>query len=120
MFGWRRWRKFSTENVAPPALVFGLAGFVDPVVVELRVIHGKQLIILDRRARLGSHHGLVMVEIQKPDDAGDQQKYDENGELFLLLHAAVRNFRLLESLVLELNSALPGNGAEFRSDGGIA
>src|SRR5260370_18040924 len=94
MFGWRRGRKFSTEDVAPPAVVFGLAGFVDPVVVELRVIHGKQLIILDRGARLGSHHGLVMVEIQKTDDAGDQQKYDEHGELFLLLHAAVLKYVL--------------------------
>src|SRR5260370_30593615 len=89
MFRWGRRRKFSTEDVAPPALVFRLAGFVDSVVMELRVIHGKQLIVLDRGARLGSHHGLVMVEIDKPDNPGAQQKYDEHGAGFHLPHPAL-------------------------------
>jgi hypothetical protein len=57
--------------------------------MELRIFHGKQLEIMDRRAGIGSHSGFVMVEINKPDAAGEQQKYGEHGELFLLLHAAV-------------------------------
>src|SRR5713101_2855705 len=37
-----------------------------------------------------------------------------------LRHSAIGNFRLLERKIRELNSTLPGNGAEFSPDGGIA
>jgi hypothetical protein len=58
--------------------------------VEPGILHGKQLITLGRGAGIGSHNGPVTVEIQKPDNAGGQQKYGEQGELFLLLHEPVR------------------------------
>src|SRR5438445_586300 len=86
--GWRRW-KFPAEDVAATALVFGLTGFFDSSVVETEVVHRKQLIILRPRASIGGHHGLVTVEIEISHRAQDEQEYDENCELFFLLHAAV-------------------------------
>jgi hypothetical protein len=44
---------------------------------------------MDSRLRVGGNDGPVMVEIKKPDGAGDQQENHEDGELFLLFHAAV-------------------------------
>jgi hypothetical protein len=89
MYGWRRRRrKLSTEDVAPPALVFGVAGLLNPRGMELRVFDGKQLRVLGR-ADNGSHNGPVKIKIQKPYNASGQQECDEHGELFLLLHAAV-------------------------------
>jgi hypothetical protein len=85
----RRRRKLSTENVATSALVFRFAGSFDTVVMELRVVDGKQLILVDCRADVGGHNGPVMIEIKNPDGAGGQQENDERGELFLLFHAAV-------------------------------
>ena len=41
-------------------------------------------------ARSDGHHGFIMVEIQKPDNPGDQQEHGEHGELFLLLHVPIR------------------------------
>jgi hypothetical protein len=84
-----RRRKFPAENVAPPALVFRFASPFDAVDVELRVVNGKQLIVMDNRFGVGGHDSPVMVEIKKPDGASDQQENDEDGELFLLLHAPV-------------------------------
>jgi hypothetical protein len=57
--------------------------------METWVVHGKKMVILSPGARIGSHDGPVVVEIQKPDAAGNQQEHDEDGELFLLLHPAV-------------------------------
>jgi hypothetical protein len=57
--------------------------------MELRVLHGEQLRILGQGAGIGVQHGSAMVEIQKPNEAGEQQEHGEHGELFLLLHAAV-------------------------------
>jgi hypothetical protein len=59
--------------------------------METWVVDGKKMIILSpgAGAGVGSHDRPVVVEIQKPDAAGNQQEYDEDGELFLLLHPAV-------------------------------
>jgi hypothetical protein len=86
---WRRRRKFPTENIAAPALVFRFAGPFDTVCMQLRVVDGKQLVIMDCRFGVGGHHGPVMVEIKKPDGPRYQQENNEDGELFLLFHAAV-------------------------------
>jgi hypothetical protein len=109
--GWRRWRrnvslragrllfcdllrgrrrrgKFPTENVAAPTLIFRFASLFDTVVVELRIVDGKQFILMDYGGDVSGHNGLVMIEINKPNRASGQQKNGEQGELFLLLHAA--------------------------------
>ena len=77
------------ENVAPCAFVFGLAGLLDRIIVELRVIHANGMIILRCGNGIGGHNRLVMVKIQKPDEPRDQQEDDEHGELFRWLHAPV-------------------------------
>jgi hypothetical protein len=57
--------------------------------VELRVVDGKRLVIMDSRFGVGGHNGLIVIEIKKPDNAGGQQENDEHGNLFPLFHAAV-------------------------------
>src|SRR5713226_7286405 len=77
MNGRRGRRKIATENVAPPALVFGLAGALDRWNMKLRIFHGKQLRILRQGARIGGQYWPAMIEIQKPNEAGDQQEHGE-------------------------------------------
>src|SRR5437899_12531246 len=85
-----RSRKFSTERIAAAALVFGLAGPLDCVGMELRIIHSDRRIALGRGNGIRGHNRLVMVKIDEPDEPRDQQEEGEHDELFLLLHAPVR------------------------------
>jgi hypothetical protein len=86
-FWWTR--EFSAEDVAPTALIFGLASPFDSILMETGVFHGKELGVLGRGAGIGGYDRLVTIEIKITDDDQDQQKHDKYRELFLLLHAAV-------------------------------
>jgi len=78
----RRRRRSQTEDIAAGTLVFGFAGPFQPVGVELGILHREQRWILGRGASIAVTMGLSTVEIQKPDNAGGQQKDDEHGECF--------------------------------------
>jgi hypothetical protein len=81
--------KFPTENVAAAAPVFRFAGPVERLGAELGIVNAKRTIFMDCRVDAGGYNGPVMIEIEKPDGAGYEQENDEDGELFLLFHAAV-------------------------------
>src|SRR5260370_8035308 len=70
----RRRREFAAKYVPSPAPVFSLAGLVDPVVMELRIIHPKRPIIPDRGACIGGHNPLSLVQKTKPQDPRHQHK----------------------------------------------
>ena len=85
----RKWNN-RAENIAALALVFRSAGSIQLVLVELRVFDGEQMKVLCNRDNAGSYRGLPSLEIPKPNEARNGQKYDEDDDLSLLLHDAVR------------------------------
>ena len=78
-----------TENVAAAALIFRLPDSFYGNSVKAWIVHGKKFWILVWGAGISGHNRPVMVEIEIPDAARDQQEDDERKEFSLLLHAAV-------------------------------
>ena len=96
----RRGRGNGAEDIAAGAFVFGFAGLFQLVEMELRVLYGEQLRGRDRGAGISGNSGPALIEIEKPDGSRDQQEQGEHGELFFLLHEAVRKNVLRCSVTL--------------------